>query len=106
MRTMTDLSVWAFVWFSFGCAGQDMESRVEQAEDPPAKEEPTGGVVADLFELRWDLARISHTHKKHRSPGDVKFMYGMNLTRFPTEDRCPHTVSPFRSHFKGARGAG
>ena len=52
------------------------------------------------------LARISHTHKKHRSPGDVKFMYGMNLTRFPTEDRCPHTVSPFPWHFKGARGAG
>ena len=53
-----------------------------------------------------NLARISHTHKKHRSPGDVKFMYGMNLTRFPTEDRCPHTVSPFPWHFKGARGAG
>ena len=52
------------------------------------------------------LARISHTHTKHRSPGDVKFMYAINLTRFPTEDRCPHTVSPFPWHFKGARGAG
>ena len=56
--------------------------------------------------IRARLARISHTHKKHRSPGDVKFMYAMNLTRFPTEDRCPHTVSPFPWHFKGARGAG
>ena len=53
-----------------------------------------------------DLARISHTHTKHRSPGDVKFMYAINLTRLPTEDRCPHTVSPFPWHFKGARGAG
>ena len=52
------------------------------------------------------LTRISHTHTKHRSPGDVKFMYAINLTRFPTEDRCPHTVSPFPWHFKGARGAG
>ncbi len=55
MRTISDLSVWALVWFSVGCAGQDMESRVEQAEDAPAKEESTGGVVADLFELRWEL---------------------------------------------------
>ena len=62
-----------------------------------------GGAEIDLV---LELARISHTHKKHRSPGDVKFMYGMNLTRFPTEDRCPHTVSPFPWHFKGARGAG
>ena len=70
-------------------------------------------VVAGVlwFALRWlalwaGLARISHTHTKHRSPGDVKFMYAINLTRFPTEDRCPHTVSPFPWHFKGARGAG
>lgn len=55
MRTISDLSVWAFVWFSVGCAGQDMESRVGQAEDAPATEESTGGVVADLFELRWEL---------------------------------------------------
>ena len=53
-----------------------------------------------------ELTRISHTHTKHRSPGDVKFMYAINLTRLPTEDRCPHTVSPFPWHFKGARGAG
>ena len=51
MRTISDLSVWAFVWLSVGCAGQDMESRLEQSEDPPA----TGGVVADLFGLRWEL---------------------------------------------------
>ena len=63
-------------------------------------------VIFDVRQLQTLLARISHTHKKHRSPGDVKFMYGMNLTRFPTEDRCPHTVSPFPWHFKGARGAG
>lgn len=43
---------------------------------------------------------------RHRSPGDVKFMCRMNLKRFPTEDRCRHTVSPFPSHFKGARSAG
>ncbi len=41
--------------------------------------------------------------RRHRPPGDVKFMCRMNLTRLPTEDRCPHTVSRFPSHFKGAR---
>ena len=68
----------------------------------------TGGVWGEHYPTWHEtiLTRISHTHKKHRSPGDVKFMYGMNLTRFPTEDRCPHTVSPFPWHFKGARGAG
>ena len=64
------------------------------------------GYNVALCQLLCHLARISHTHTKHRSPGDVKFMYAINLTRFPTEDRCPHTVSPFPWHFKGARGAG
>ena len=57
MRTISDLSVWAFVSLSVGCAGQDLESRVEQPEDPPA----TAGVVADLFELRWELLEGNQT---------------------------------------------
>lgn len=57
MRTISNLSAWAFVWLSVGCAGQDMESRLEHSEDPPA----TGGVVADQFELRWELVEVSQT---------------------------------------------
>ena len=41
----------------------------------------------------------------HRPPGTVKFMWVNNLTVTKPEDRCRHSVDPFRSDFKGA-GAG
>ena len=51
MKIIRDLSAWALMLLSVGCTGQDMENRVEQSGDLP----PTGGVVADQFELRWEL---------------------------------------------------
>ena len=54
--------------------------------------------------MKKHLARISHTHTKHRSPGDVKFMYAINLTRFPTEDRLPTHCKPVSLAFQGCQG--
>lgn len=101
MRTITDLSVWAFVWFSVGCAGQDMESRVEQAEDPPAKEEPTGGVVADLFELCWELEgnKTLVLAIETDLPEDAEVLVSVNRTYYTVGD--PETYG--RDYYSEAR---
>ena len=76
-----------------------IDRAVARGDDPG----PLAGVTVSVKDL---YPGFLTPIREHRSPGDVKFMYGMNLTRFPTEDRCPHTVSPFPWHFKGARVAG
>ena len=43
---------------------------------------------------------------RHRPPGAVKFMWANDLTATTPEDRCQHSVSRSRSHFKGVRAGG